>query len=517
MTENTTLTKIKEIVAGTGRILLEKKLVARTWGNFSCRIDDSHFAITPSGLGYENLTSDDIPVFNMEDETWEGRVKPSSEKRIHAAAYRIYPDVNFVVHTHQNYGTAIGLVGVSELEMTNEEKELLGPIAIASYGLPGTKKLKNAVQKAFESGSKTILMIHHGAVICGKNREDAIYKSEVLEKVCKRAFDKKIGNIESIKTLDSDKDFISKLDKTLKENFAYHKIISNPLVIRLANEGTFHAQLDDMSQMLGSKLQSIELSEKKVLKVLSKKDAVLVKGVGLVVKADDKDDVDALEILIEKAGLARLYTNACGNKIKLSSFDCALMHIVYKMKYSKKKDSNKNSSSGDGSGGDSDDSSGTVSGVSGAASSGAKKTEIVRILKFVGFSISAGVIELISETLLEKLLPWEKMTENPQIKYWVSYLVALVLSVIWNFTFNRKFTFKSATNVPIAMLKVALFYVVFTPLTTYLQKFLCGFDWGSVDNLKGQFTTGINMALNLTTEYVYDRFFVFRKSLDTKK
>ncbi|MCR5699482.1 MAG: class II aldolase/adducin family protein [Treponemataceae bacterium] len=498
-----TIEEIKESVAETGRILLKKKLVARTWGNFSCKIDETHFAITPSGLGYENLEAKDIPIFDMVNETYEGPVKPSSEKRIHAAAYRTYPDVNFVVHTHQNYGTAIGLVGTDELKMTDEEKELLGPIAIASYGLPGTKKLKKGVEKALESGSKTILMIHHGAVILGKDREDAIHKSEVLEEVCKRAFDEKVIAVGE-QGAKADENFCKSLENNLGSNFMYHKIISTPLMIELADKGSFKAQLDDMSQMLGSTLRAVDADEKKIFKVLSKQDAVLVKNVGLIVKSDsDIDDIAALEVLIEKAGLARLYTHACGKKIKLSGFDCALMHFVFKMKYSKQK--NKNASSDDD--------------TEGARNKGKdkneKKAEGIRILKFFLFSTSAGIIEILSETILEKCLPWAKMTENTEIKYWVSYLIALILSVIWNFTFNRKFTFKSATNVPIAMLKVFAFYLVFTPATTFLQKFLCSFDWGAVDAAKGQITTGINMAINLTTEYVYDRFFVFRNSIDT--
>ena len=78
--------------------------------------------------------------------------------------------------------------------------------------------------------------------------------------------------------------------------------------------------------------------------------------------------------------------------------------------------------------------------------------ELWRFIKFVLFSISAGVIEIVSFALLSELTP---------LKEWISYIISVVLSVIWNFTFNRKFTFKSANNIPIAMLKVALFYVVF--------------------------------------------------------
>lgn len=130
-----------------------------------------------------------------------------------------------------------------------------------------------------------------------------------------------------------------------------------------------------------------------------------------------------------------------------------------------------------------------------------KKKEIVRVIKFVFFSISAGIIEIASFSLL---------TELTTLPYWPCYLTALVLSVLWNFTLNRKFTFQSASNVPIAMIKVALFYAVFTPVTTIGGNFLVeSLHWNEY------LVTGINMIINLSTEYLYDRFIVFRDSLDT--
>ncbi len=127
--------------------------------------------------------------------------------------------------------------------------------------------------------------------------------------------------------------------------------------------------------------------------------------------------------------------------------------------------------------------------------------EIMRVLKFVLFSISAGAIEIGSFTLLNEL------TTMP---YWPCYLIALVLSVLWNFTLNRKFTFKSANNVPVAMLKVAAYYCVFTPVTTLLGNYLAEtLLWNEY------LVTILNMALNLSTEYLYDRFVVFRATLDT--
>ena len=129
--------------------------------------------------------------------------------------------------------------------------------------------------------------------------------------------------------------------------------------------------------------------------------------------------------------------------------------------------------------------------------------EMLRVVKFTLFSISAGLIEMGTFALLNELL---------HLPYWVSYLLALVLSVLWNFTLNRKFTFQSAANVPVAMLKVAAYYAVFTPLSAWLEHRLT-MDLGWNEYL----VTGINMVLNFATEFLYQRFFVFGKTIDTKK
>ena len=130
------------------------------------------------------------------------------------------------------------------------------------------------------------------------------------------------------------------------------------------------------------------------------------------------------------------------------------------------------------------------------------KKEILRTLKFVLFSISAGVIQIASFTLMEEVL---------HLEHWLSYLVSLVLSVLWNFTLNRKFTFCSAGNVPIAMLKVAGFYLVFTPLSTWWTAVLTGEALGWNEYL----VLALTMIVNFATEYLFDRFFVFGKTLDT--
>jgi len=122
-------------------------------------------------------------------------------------------------------------------------------------------------------------------------------------------------------------------------------------------------------------------------------------------------------------------------------------------------------------------------------------------LKFALFSASAGLIQIGSYTLFYEVAHFPE---------WLSYLLALILSVLWNFTLNRKFTFKSANNVPIAMLKVALYYAAFIPLSTLLEKYLT-----ETAGWNGYLVTAINMILNFVTEFLYQRFFVFGKSINS--
>lgn len=133
-----------------------------------------------------------------------------------------------------------------------------------------------------------------------------------------------------------------------------------------------------------------------------------------------------------------------------------------------------------------------------------RKKEIIRSVKFVLFSISAGLIQILSFTLLEEVL---------HLDHWASYLVSLVLSVLWNFTLNRKFTFCSANNIPVAMLQVAGFYLVFTPLSTWWTAVLTGEQVGWNEYL----VLALTMIVNFVTEYLFDRFVVFGKSIDTAK
>ncbi len=298
--------EIRARVAETGRMLLEKKLVARTWGNISERIDEERFAISPSGLDYLHTEPEDVAIVKLEDMTWEGRRKPSSEKGIHAAAYRIFPDVNFVIHTHQNFASALGLGGFSNDRMTPEQKEKLGEVYTAGYGLPGTKKLAGNVTAAYELGARVVFMEHHGVVICGRSRDEAFEMANILEEACKA----------QVKGVD----------------------VNEPASVQLARLGIpLPAQLDDMAQMIGKEIPVVENNPTVIAAALQKINVVIVKGKGIQVTSDDPEDIAALEILAEKAATAFLHTRALGIKAKLSGFDAWLMRTVYKLKYSKQK------------------------------------------------------------------------------------------------------------------------------------------------------------------------------------
>lgn len=128
------------------------------------------------------------------------------------------------------------------------------------------------------------------------------------------------------------------------------------------------------------------------------------------------------------------------------------------------------------------------------------KKEFLRAFKFLLISISAGVIQIVAFTILNELV---------RINYWISYLTGLVLSILWNFTINRKYTFKSANNIKIAMLLVFAFYVFFTPLSTWLGD-IC--ENGGVNEY---IVLAVTMVLNFLLEFLYTRYVVYRNSCDT--
>ncbi len=365
--------KARKLLVDTGRELLETGLVARTWGNISCRLDRDSIVITPSGLDYTITGEEDIVQMNLRTGQYQGIHKPSGERRIHIAAYQIFPEVNFVIHTHQTYATALGLAGFTNMDITKEEEAMLGGIRLADYGLPGTKKLTNAVKVALQTGAKVVLMRHHGVLICGANQEETMSKAILLEEICKRnvkgSFEvtQKIQDKE-VKALDQEAKALVQeaeiLDQetfdqevevpdqstevleneaevllnAVRKKYQYAALIQTPAALICANRGIpIYAQVDDMAQMIGRKIPLISSNPTDVIHALEKANALLVPGMGAIVRAEAEDDTKALGLLLDKAAICSIHTAALNVKARIGVIDAAIMKFVYQKKYSKQK------------------------------------------------------------------------------------------------------------------------------------------------------------------------------------
>ncbi len=273
-------------VAAAGRALTKEGLVARTWGNISARVDETTCYITPSGLGYEDMQPEDVVTLSLTEDTWEGIHKPSGERGVHVAAYQLFPEVCYVIHTHQTYGTALGLAGFATLEITEEEKAALGGIALAVYGMPGSRELIAAVRAAMETGAQTIFMAHHGMLICGVDEAQAFSRARLIEEICKR-------------------NAKGQADTPRK---------------RLAEQGAcLPCELDDMAMLIGRTLQAAELDLP---------DETLC-----------PQDYETWGILIEKASICHLHTLALGVDAVLPEKEVAFLHEDYVNRYAKLKKS----------------------------------------------------------------------------------------------------------------------------------------------------------------------------------
>lgn len=179
----------KKLVVKAGLDLIEKGLIARTWGNVSARISDTQFVITPSGRAYEDLTPDEIVIVNIDDCSYEGGIKPSSEKGVHAAAYRHHPTVDFVIHTHQKAATIVSITGMEIRNVYPEFRDVLGDkVPCAAYAMSTTDSLRKKVERCIEMNpsARAIMMMHHGTICMGDTYEHAFALAENLEDCCEK-------------------------------------------------------------------------------------------------------------------------------------------------------------------------------------------------------------------------------------------------------------------------------------------------------------------------------------------
>lgn len=323
----------RSIVIRAGRELLKSGLVARTWGNISARVSSTHFVITPSGRAYDTLQSEDLVLVRISDCSYEGDVKPSSEKGIHAAAYLHRPDAGVVIHTHQEYASCIGVSGKT---LTDLKHPVLGDcVPCAAYGMPSTKKLERNVDKIMVQYpmANAILMRNHGALCLGRDMERAFEIAHALESVSRAVFEKEIA-------LQQERAADAQLLLTELQNGANGRcfaIESHSAVQTVARKGkTMRPYLDDLAQIAGVTIRCAKNNAAAVAKAMKGRNAVLIPGIGAICCAEDEDDLAAVASIMRKGCMTALYASACGAR-PLSGLDCRIMRLVYTMKYAKKK------------------------------------------------------------------------------------------------------------------------------------------------------------------------------------
>lgn len=386
----------KNLVIEAGIKLVETGLIARTWGNVSCRVDENSFVITPSGKPYIGLTPDDIVEVRIDDLSYKGSIKPSSEKGVHAEVYKAHSDANFVIHTHQKNASVISDLASGISALSAEDSAIIGKeVPIAAYGLPGTGKLKKGVAAALANyDTKAIIMAHHGAVCFGKDSDEAFLVANTLESVCEKYLLTSAAGKVAVKAADL-AEFCLKMPAVLNSkivavpekepcesacdrnqgiitfkmnndeasaNLATGAVISGNLPLEAElhrnvynKRGDFNyiihntepsvmavsalgkklpPLLDDFAQIVGINVRCT--NEAKAACALKGRNAVLIKDEGALCCGGNHGDAEAVDMIMGKNCLTLLGASAFGKPKKIGLVDAALMRVIYLKKYSKK-------------------------------------------------------------------------------------------------------------------------------------------------------------------------------------
>ena len=385
----------KEKVVNAGIRLVKSGLIARTWGNVSCRISDTHFVITPSGRDYLSLTADDIVTVAIADLSYTGDIKPSGEKGVHAEIYKGSTKADFIIHTHQENASIISTLRVDSIQIKDSYPLLGTKIICASYGLPGTKKLRMGVAKALEnSGGNAIIMKNHGAVCFGKDDMEAFLVASDLESACLEFIKDRFEKMEHENQYEPDKLHqyaLSKLargwsgssyefkppycnSERVSNGFMLHTKDNQSILIKsganwkeLPNEAIIHFEIyqknqdinyiihadapsimtiskanitlfplvDDFAQIVGTKVKTVIESPSKIADALKTSAAVMIGNHGALCCGANEGDAGAVQMIVEKNCNAKICGTLFGNVKPLSKLDSKLMRFVYLKKYSK--------------------------------------------------------------------------------------------------------------------------------------------------------------------------------------
>lgn len=380
-----TLDEAKTLIIRAGKELLAKGLVARTWGNISARLSDTQCAITPSGRAYETLTPDEIVVVNIDDLSYEGTIKPSSEKGVHADAYRLRKDVHFIIHTHQKAATVLSTSGETiQVEEPSDIAVLGQQIPCAPYGISSTSKLRKnvAATVARFPQSKAFLMQSHGALCLGTSYDEAFVLAKVLETVMQKQIYRSLGVTNDEELLDKyfanhriilatsalndlgtsirvGSKFLLKQNGTQNEysiagKLTYdawiaktHQAIyrsqnvgcvvyeNDPFVVAFsAIKKTLRPSIDDLAQIGGA---TIKTATSRIASKLHGRNAVFVLGLGAFCTGATLEEAMAVSMILKKGCEAEIVSALEQKPHRLSFFDAWIQRTVYVHKYSKMK------------------------------------------------------------------------------------------------------------------------------------------------------------------------------------
>lgn len=396
------LDEARKLVLNAGLELVERGLIARTWGNISARISDKQFVITPSGRSYDSLIPEDIVIVNIKDCSYEGEIKPSGEVSTHAEVYRQNPDANFVIHTHQNYASAISVMGtdITDLESYNEVLkdngrnyvEILGScVPCAKYAISASTALAAKVKASLKKnpGAKALLLRHHGVVCIGQSYEEAFLVSTALEEVCQSKYEFLTQSFMAEAAKDVQKDYGSSYrednvihltlgDKTaswpagylkntsrsdvpgaLKGVAMLHDAIYQDININCVEHVTgdftniisllgksVKPYIDDQTQIIGVKLPCIKIriklhklrNGKRMVKRFRDSNAILLKTGGALCTGANKDDIEAAAMVLEKGCMAAVLAHLMPVIKPVPRRDAKKMREIYKTSYSKLKE-----------------------------------------------------------------------------------------------------------------------------------------------------------------------------------
>ncbi len=350
------LQEAKQAVLEATKKLVASNLVARTWGNISCRVGENHFLITPSGKSYEQLTEDQLVLVSKENLSYTGPIKPSSEKGIHSLIYQTHPKVKCVIHTHQEMASLVSLSN-KDLPISDDWSELLGEtIATSQYGLPGTKALVNRVGKVLEKyATSAVLMASHGVLCFGSSPQEAFSIAEALESVCKNHVfllspllhslqgemrttilaRRDTEEVQYATSVSPSLHAVCKQILAVKEKCKYILLLTSQEVLEVSKRcKILHAFLDDFAQIAGPSVHIYQQNRLGSLH-LKHRDAMLIQGVGAICMGSSEAEAHAVATLVHKNSKAALLKLSTPQVKPLSWLDTHLMRYVYKKKYAK--------------------------------------------------------------------------------------------------------------------------------------------------------------------------------------